>query len=492
MNQFKKNPKSIIFLLGILLLAIALRLYKIDFPLADHHSWRQADTAAVARNFIKEGFNFLRPRIDNMTYLHSPQQQNPERLFLAEPPIYNSVVALVYLIFGVKESLARLTAAIFSLGTIVFLFLLVRKSFNHRTALWAAFYFAILPYSIFYSRVVLPEPMMVFLCLGMLYFFSRWLENKNLVDFLLTAFFSALALTQKAFPFFLALPMGYLLVKREGSSLLKKKNILALLGLGLTALLPVALWRLWISQFPEGIPPYDWLFNQGGIRFRPAFFRWLFIERIGKLILGIWGLPLFGLGLILRPDKKWGWFYHLWLLSFIIYMTVFAAGNVTHDYYQIPFIPLAAIFLAKGSDWLTKAPRQSFSRVASLLLLGACLVFMIGFSWYQVRDFYLIQGGVDLAGRAVDQLTPREALILTGDSNDATLLYNCNRYGWTGGYASYFPNVSSSIDEVRKLGAEYYVTTKISELGNSEFGQFLRENFPVISQSDQYILFDIR
>ena len=114
---------------------------------------------------------------------------------------------------------------------------------------------------------------------------------------------------------------------------------------------------------------------------------------------------------------------------------------------------------------------------------------MLGFSYYQVRDFYNIQGGVDLAGRAVDSLAPKEALVLSGDSNDATLLYNCNRHGWTGGYASYFPNDAASLEKARSLGAEYYVTTKVGDLEGSEFGRYLKDNYKMIQKTDQFVIF---
>jgi len=45
-----------IFILSVVLVvAFVFRLYKINIPLADLHSWRQVDTAAVARNFAKNG-----------------------------------------------------------------------------------------------------------------------------------------------------------------------------------------------------------------------------------------------------------------------------------------------------------------------------------------------------------------------------------------------------------------------------------------------------
>jgi len=485
-RSLKKIPLEYFFLALILFLALGLRFYKIDIPLADHHSWRQADTAAVARNFIKEGFNFLQPKIDNMTPLARPDLPNNKRLFLVEPPIYQTFVAVVYRLAGVQEKFARLVSTTFYLGAIIFLYLLTKRFLSRRAGLLAAFFMATLPYGIFYSRVILPEPMMLFASLGMVYWFDRWLESAKIKEGVLAWFFTAWALSIKTFPLFLILPMAYLVWEKYRFQFFRQRKIWIFAFL---AVLPLVFWRLWISQFPEGIPPSDWLFNQGGIRFRPAFFRWIFGERISKLILGYWGLPLFLWGLILKPTTKRGWLFHWWLVSFLLYVTVLAAGNVAHDYYQIPFIPLAAVFLARGADWLLTASGKVFHKKLGWLLLVICFLFMFSFSWYEVRGFYLIQGGVDLAGRAVDELTPPNALVLTGDSNDATLLYNTNRYGWTGGYASFFPNSPETIERVRAMGATIYVSTKFEK--DSDFGRYLWTNYPLMKLTDQYVIFSL-
>lgn len=472
--------------LVIFLFAFFLRIYKINLPLADHHSWRQADTAAVARNFVKEGWDFLKPRIDNMTFLHTSTISNPQRLFLVEPPIYQTVVAIFYRFFGLKELWARLVSVLFSLGTMLFLYLLGRRYFGREVGLLTAFFFAVLPYSVFYSRVILPEAMMLFLSLGLLYFFVRWLEEEKIPWWFISLIFGALAFTQKSFPLFLGLPLAYLIFKKYSFNFLRQPKIWLFV---IFSLLPVLLWRVWISRFPEGIPPFDWLFNQGGIRFKGAFFWWIFAERLGKLILGFWGLIPFGLGLILVPQKREGWFFHFWFLAVLLYTFVFAAGNVTHDYYQTPFVPILSIFLARGTVFLLTVPKQIFNKILCCSLFVICCLFMLAFSWYQVRDFYNLQGGVDLAGRAVDELTPKDALVLTGDSNDVTLLYNGNRYGWTGGYASYFPNTPETIEKVRKMGATVYVTTKFE--ASSDFGRYMLENFKVLKLTNQYIVFSL-
>ena len=45
----------LIILMVFLILGFAVRLYKLNNPVADWHSWRQADTSSVSRNFVSGG-----------------------------------------------------------------------------------------------------------------------------------------------------------------------------------------------------------------------------------------------------------------------------------------------------------------------------------------------------------------------------------------------------------------------------------------------------
>ena len=47
-----------------MLFGLLCRLYNLTAPFLDYHSWRQTDTAAIARNFYYNGFNILYPQID--------------------------------------------------------------------------------------------------------------------------------------------------------------------------------------------------------------------------------------------------------------------------------------------------------------------------------------------------------------------------------------------------------------------------------------------
>ncbi|HSX19488.1 MAG TPA: hypothetical protein VLE91_05175, partial [Candidatus Saccharimonadales bacterium] len=129
-----------LILIVILTLALGLRLYKINRPIADWHSWRQADTAAVARNFVKDGFTFFVPKYDDMSS-QANGLDNPNRYRFVEFPIYNALIAAIWKITGVQTVYARLTTVILTLFSTAFLYFLVRKFSSQTTAAFSAFFF---------------------------------------------------------------------------------------------------------------------------------------------------------------------------------------------------------------------------------------------------------------------------------------------------------------------------------------------------------------
>lgn len=452
-NKNTQKINEYIILLIILLLAFVSRLYKINSPIADWHSWRQADTSAVTRRFAYEGIDLLHPRYDDLSSIPSGKE-NPNGWRFVEFPIINALTAIFFKSFPTFSLVAwgRLTSIIFSLASIVMLYLIVKNLIGTQVAFLASAVFAALPFNIYYHRTILPEVPLVFFSLTAIYFFYRWLETNKLSDFSVSLMAEAIGILLKPYILFLALPMLYLSYRKWGRGLFKQKSLYLYMFL---ALLPFMLWRLWASQFPEGIPSYTWLFNSTKIRFRPAFFRWIFAERIGKLILGYWGLIPFGLGIIRKPSKKEGWFFHWWLGGILAYLVVFATGNVTHDYYQIFITPIIAIFVVLGIDGLLKLPRQMFSRLLTLVLLTASLIFGFGFAWFHVRDFFNINHPeIVRAGETADNILPPNAKVIAPYQGDSAFLYQINRQGWP---------IGGDITRKIELGATDYVTVNFNE-----------------------------
>ncbi len=443
--------KRHLFLIPILFVALLVRLYRIHTPLADWHSWRQADTAAVTRRYVQEGIDLLHPKYDDLSSIPSGRE-NPNGYRMVEFPFVNALTAGLYQIIPGASTLevhvfSRLISIAFSLGSLIFLYLLINRLSDYLTATLASLTFALLPYNIFFSRVVLPEVPLVFFSLGMMYFFIRkpiWLS----------AIFAIFAFLLKPITVFLFPPLVYWHFRKNSFSF---HSVTLITLFTLITLIPLLLWRQWIQQFPEGIPAFTWLLNGNGIRFKGAWFRWLFADRLSRLILGYFGLIPLALGLLPKPNSKEGWFYHFWLLGMVAYLAVFATGNVQHDYYQIIIIPILCIFIAKGIVFLLHPP-SVFSRPASYLLLATSYLFMLAFGWFHIRDYFNINHPeIVEAGEAADAILPKNAKVIAPYMGDTAFLYQINRQGWP---------IGGSITEKIKLGATDYVTTSFDDEAN--------------------------
>lgn len=469
--------KTKILLVLILLLGFIVRFYRFDNPVADWHSWRQADTSSVSRNFAKDGFDLLHPRMDNISNVQSGLD-NPQGYFFVEFPLYNAAQAGLYKAFGILtiEEWGRLITIISSMLTAFFLYLFVSRHSNKTVGLWVTFFYSFIPFTIYYGRVILVDTSMIMAVMGALYFFDRWLDTRlQLRFYFLALLFTTLAFLLKPVAGFFFLPMLYLAWKRFGWRFILQWHLWLF---AIVSIAPLIWWRTWMTHYPEGIPANAWLFNGNGIRFRPAFFRWMVYERLTKLISGYFGDILFVVGLFkLKKIKEWPLFVSFFLSS-VIYVCVIATGNVQHDYYQIPIMPSIVILLAFGSYYLAQLTFKKFA--VGQVILAICLVGGFYFSWQQVKDYFNINNpSIVIAGEAVDRLTPKDAKVIANYDGDSSFLYQTKRKGWA--------SFEKPIPEMVKMGASYLVLANPTPQD-----KMLAKDYKVVSQAPEYILFDLK
>lgn len=487
-SHFKWLRRMNFPLLLIIFFGLLLRFYKFSSPLADHHSWRQADSAAVIRNLERNNFNWAFPQWNNLMPTNAGNLPNPNRYFFEDFPLaYDIYPAILYRFFGPKIEWARLVSIIFSSLTIVFLFSLVKNLTGPAVAYLTSFFYAIFPFSVFFSRGIFQEIGVNFYALAALFSLERWLVTKKPHFFIPAIIANILLFLAKPYSLVIIIPELYLFFRRRGIRFWQEKPTVFYF---LFSFLPFLLWWAWVRRFPEGIPYSGWLLNEGNIRFRGAFFWWIFLQRIAILILGGYGLIFFGAGLIAGWFKRDGLMY-LWLASLMVYVLVIARGNVTHDYYQIPLLPVIFYFSAKGVIYWWEAARSAVEKLKTGILIVFFLIFSLAFSWHEVRGFYEIKSGVDLAGPFIDSNTPRQALIIAGDGADSTLLYNCNRNGWTIGFGALMENTPEVIERLRSEGADFYVTTQINQIRGTDFEKYLKSHYLLIKETDQFVVYDL-
>ncbi len=462
---------QLVILAAICIAGIVLRLYKISNPIADWHSWRQADTSAVTRNFVKHGIDLLYPRYDDYSDVSGSGKFNPNGYRFVEFPIFNLIHLAFYRIFpfGTLEEWGRFTSVMAATTSAISLFFLARRRLGLATGLLTALFYLILPYNIYFTRVVLPDPLMVALFLVTLNMYDLSNSKKQARYLLLTCIFGAMTALVKPVGLFFLLPITLIQFKKYGFQVWKAKEFILC---HLAFVVPFGLWRTWSYMHPEGVPLSGWLLNGNNIRFKGAFFQWIFGTRIGALMLGKWGVWPFLTGLVSA-----GSYAQAMVISAVLYLFTFATGNVQHDYYQLPIIPAVSLLLAIGSVRLWHAEASFVHTLIKRGLLLVSIAFMLAFSWYDLRGLYQVNNwSIVMAGQEVDKLAPRDAVVIAPYQGDTAFLYQTNRPG----FAYLYKPLKDMID---KYHAKYYVSVNYDDDTNE-----IMNKYTVVVKKPEYVI----
>jgi 4-amino-4-deoxy-L-arabinose transferase-like glycosyltransferase len=342
----------------------------------------------------------------------------------------------------------------------------------------SALFYLFIPYNIYFTRVILPDPMGVMFGVISIWAFMMYTEKENNLFLILSGIFFGSAMLIKPYLGFYLFPIVYLAIKRFGlKEILKNKKIWLKRSVFIfLAIIPFALWRAWESKFPEGIPFYLWAFNGNLIRFKPSWWYWIFGERLGQLILGSLGVIPFVFGVLNTKVKNF--LVHAFLAGALFYVIVVADANVMHDYYQILIIPAIALALASGTIYLWT--QTNFNKILARIILVISLGVMFITGWNQiVGDYQINHPEIIEAGREVDKITPKNALVIAPYNGDTSFLYQTNRWGW--------PVIDDSIDNMIKQGADYYVSV---DLGSADT-KMIASRFTTVERTNDYIIINL-
>ena len=99
----------------------------------------------------------------------------------------------------------------------------------------------------------------------------------------------------------------------------------------------------------------------------------------------------------------------------------------------------------------------------------------------QIKEFYKVNHPeIISAGKAVDKLTPKDALVIAAYNGDTAFLYQTKRRGW--------PVVDRPINELIEKGAEYYVSVNLNHPQTMEF----MNSFEIIEKTNEYVIIDLK
>lgn len=171
------KPRSGLIFCAVVILAVAIRVYGINAPwLGGHHAWNGALFSQIARNY--ERFDLVDTKLAPVINL-GPNHPERFKYSLYHPFLLPILVSVSFKIFGVHEWSATLVPILFSLGTLIVIFLIARRLWGESVALLATFFLAMIPMDAYYGRVVVHEVPALFFAMLTLLFYLSWIEQQK-------------------------------------------------------------------------------------------------------------------------------------------------------------------------------------------------------------------------------------------------------------------------------------------------------------------------
>ncbi len=418
-------------LVAVLAIGVLLRLRHVTAPLFDHHSWRQTQTTMIARNLYREGFDLWSPRVD----FYCAEFCSESGLLVLEFPLYNAIVALLYKLFGLHDPLGRLVSLGFAVGAAYLLYRLARRFYGATASLIAALFFTISPISVFFGRAFMPEALMIFAGIGALLYFHTWLEDGQWSSFGLALSFAIAAFLVKFSMLHLAIPIAYMAWRRYGRAAVREWRLYLFVGL---FLVPSLVWFLHAHNSPN-LNMY-WLVSRPEHVFDNHEFFPIMWKRLRGDVLTPVGLGLFLFGLLLGLRQKSERMFDVWLVAAIVLVAVMGPGNWAHDYYQLPLVPIASIYIGRAVAYLCETRlfsdlglRRPLGPVLATVLVAIAIVQSVRIArpWYGEE----IPGLHRFAETVKQEVPPGRQVVASSTGGtfepwDPRLLYAFDRKGW--------------------------------------------------------------
>ncbi|HKH10173.1 MAG TPA: glycosyltransferase family 39 protein [Rubrobacter sp.] len=337
---FFREPLPRLLVLGALLAAaFSVRVYGISRPPMEFFSVRQYHGALLARGFYE------------WLLTGSLRTFPPDGII--EPPILELLASLAYLVSGGEHLwMPRLLSALFWMAGGVFLYLVARKLVPPSAAVFSVAFYLFVPYGVFASRALMPDPLMVMLLVAGVLAVLRYHERPSMRRLLVAAAASSLAVLVKPgiclfqlFGAFVALAV----YRRGVRGTLLDAHTLAFAAL---AALPTCVYFLYGTVFAGFLRGQTSSKIVPRLLLEPSYWEgwqlsvWLVVGNVA-LLGGLLGVILPSEG---SPRRAllvglWG--------GYLLFGLTFTFHIHTHSYYSLQLVPAVALSLAAVATSVT-------------------------------------------------------------------------------------------------------------------------------------------
>ncbi|AFV03645.1 MULTISPECIES: glycosyltransferase family 39 protein [unclassified Dehalobacter] len=509
-----KREKAILFFL--LTFILLLRLYHMNVgPVEIEESWRQADTASIARNFAGYDFHPFHPNLN-----YDGMFPNIPAL---EIQVTTYLIAILYKVFGYHYFLARAVPIAFFLISALYLYLLARLYLGWNGAAYSLLIYGILPINLYYSRAIMPESTALMFWIGGFYYFNRWIikqnnsgdcqrnnhrnhgnngnhnhrnDDVNDCDYgdlrskygllILSSFFLALAIMTKPPVIFIGIPMMYLCFKYYGRKWLKMR-VFWIYGF-ITAALPACYYYFSTAaaeyKFTLGITR-NIIFKQAVTAFYSPEALDFFTINLPRA-LGMSGLLLCLAGIFFLREKQK--VFLVWFIT-MIFEAILIVSEIRAFYYLI-FLMVPCCLLA--GNLLARAASGPVGKIAGVVLV----LLLMKESYDLVKPMFTINTVMAQQVNVVKQLTDQDDLLVVG-SLDPCLLDLTDRRGWRYNlrlYAATPKDPIQELDDYIARGAKYFVPIQGKIYGDQDerLLSYIEGEYPKIEVVQGYPIYVLK
>lgn len=444
-------------LLLILLLALGLRLRGITNPLLDNQAWRQADTASMATHMLGHLTDIPNVFFPLLNY----DGTVPQRVEL-EFPFLPYLMAWTWTLLGWADIWARLWSVFLSLLTILGVYKLGKTIFTDRVGLLAAAIYTLIPLSIYYGRVVMPEPMAQAWSIWALVSLCKWRKSHKEIGSWKAGLLMAGAILAKL-PQLMLLPVALML----GFWPLKAKSVGQVIHYSVIVLILPLVYYLWVhydaapsNQFVSGI-------LNGNVA-NPSHLDWKLLSKTMRQGLTDSILILTGVGmsrlLFYRSPVRMALL--AWAGVSVLYVGVVCI-RIPFDYYLVPILPLISLLSAYALDSIKDIRGMSLVMVLLVILNWDSYTYLT--PKYHWDSDYLIQA------HWIRDNTPESSILVLSDSPPMTFYY-ANRVGFR---LTTVKDNEVLLEMLQKFPGDYLIRLPQSEQ-KAQFWEKVQENYPEV------------
>lgn len=488
------SRKTLLFCLILaFVLALGIRLYDLDDLPLDFNPARQLFSMLKARGM----YYAMTPDLPEWQREIAIQQWKSSPVI--EPPMLEALVAVSYRAFGENLAIPRVYSILFWLVGGIFLFLLAQKLTDSNGAFFSLLFYLFLPFGVHASRSFQPDPLMVALIIAAAWGMWNWRETGQWRWAIAAGLLNGTAIFIKNVAVF-PLAFGAIALVLERGILPSLKDRQTWL-VAVLSILPVGLYTFY------GVVIAGYLGGQFDFRFFPQL--WsdpAFYLRWKGQLEGVFGFSVVLLalaGVFLSRRRAFVFLAGLWV-GYFIYSMTFAYHASTHDYYQLPFIPIVALSLAPIAQTLAERAASLRNIHPLRIAAGLGLVLMVAIEIWTVR--------VELARNNYRPDAKYFAMIgsLTGHTLEPVASVSQD-YGGRLDYWGWQPN-TAWYDESQLLlreaagreiqlstrfgefleGKRFFVITHLARFENdTALKEYLYNNYPIHAEGKGFIIFDL-